>query len=133
MKFGASGRTFVVCSQDEGAPGETNGDCSLDAQQALYPEYPATSAYVTAVGATAVLGSGNNIGVGGQAAPVLQRKKQNGPTPSVPAPCTVYNCTKGPNAELPCYLQNAIFTTGGGFSQVSASLVHVTCACDLWM
>jgi tripeptidyl-peptidase-1 len=118
MKFGASGRTFVVCSQDEGAPGETNDDCSLDNQLALYPEYPATSPYVTAVGATAILGSGNNIG-SSAASQVLLSGNSNKRQVGVAAPCDRFNCTRGPQTELPCYLQNAIFTTGGGFSQLN--------------
>jgi tripeptidyl-peptidase-1 len=106
MKFGATGRTFVVCSQDEGAPGETNDGCSLDGSLALYPEYPATSAYVLTVGASAISGSGNNIG-------------QSKSTPALGPVCSRFNCSRGQLSEVPSMLQNAIFTTGGGFSQVN--------------
>jgi len=118
MKFGATGRTFVVCSQDEGAPGETNDDCSLDSSLALYPEYPATSRYVLTVGASAISGSGNNIFQS------LEESKSapqsSSPVPNLRPVCTQYNCSRGSLSEVPSMLANAIFTTGGGFSQVDA-------------
>jgi len=119
MKWGTTGRTFVVCSQDEGAPGETNDDCSLDGSLALYPEYPATSAYVLTVGASAISGSGNNIG--SSLKHVYDgRDKAAEPEPELAPICTRFNCSRGQLSEVPSMLQNAIFTTGGGFSQVNA-------------
>jgi len=80
----------------------------LDSQTALYPDYPASSPYVLSVGATAILGSGNGI----QLDSVPERAE-----PSLAPPCSTYNCTKV-FTEVPCYLANAIFTSGGGFSAV---------------
>jgi tripeptidyl-peptidase-1 len=117
MKWGTTGRTFVVCSQDEGAPGETNDDCSLDGSLALYPEYPATSAYVLTVGASAISGSGNNIGSSLKHVYDTDKTK---PVPELAPICSKFNCSRGQLSEVPSMLQNAIFTTGGGFSQVNA-------------
>jgi len=123
MKWGITGRTFVVCSQDEGAPGETNDDCSLDGSLALYPEYPATSLYVLTVGASAISGSGNNIGseVDLPHHSQLATDDSDGvrPVPNLQPICKAFNCSRGALSEVPSMLQNAIFTTGGGFSQVN--------------
>jgi len=113
VKFGATGRSFLSSSGDQGAPGDQNVDCSLDSKLALYPMYPACSPWVTAVGATSVSGSKP-----GPLGPLPHR----GP---IKAPCggqtPQLNCTEGPFggiAEVPCMLANADFTTGGGFSQL---------------
>jgi len=122
MKWGATGRTFVVCSQDEGAPGETNDGCNLDGSLALYPEYPATSPYVLTVGASAVSGSGNNILASASRARGMREVKEYSVArdPLLTPICQAFNCSRGQLSEVPSMLANAIFTTGGGFSQVNA-------------
>jgi len=114
-KLGLFGRSFIVCSQDEGAPGETNDGCNLDLKLALYPEYPASSPYVTAVGATSIRGTeAANTG-----AIIPKVIRHFGPLKRVlPNPCNKFNCTVGDQAEVPAMLKNAGFTTGGGFSQI---------------
>jgi len=107
---------MVVCTQDEGAPGETNDGCNLDLKLALYPEYPASSPFVTAVGATAIAGSGSaatNI-----VQPKTMRTSHSSPVGLNP-PCQRFNCTKAPATEVPASLGNAGFTSGGGFSQIN--------------
>jgi len=117
QKLGLFGRSMVVCTQDEGAPGETNDGCNLDLKLALYPEYPASSPYVTAVGATAIAGSGP--GATTIVKPKTMLAPLSGPVALV-NPCTGrFNCTKGPAGEVPASLHNAGFTSGGGFSQIN--------------
>lgn len=113
LKFGSTGHTFVVCSQDEGAPGETNDGCNLDDSQALYPEYAGASPFVTAVGATAIEGSRSGLGL------ARKYKDQTHLQVTLEPPCSRFNCTRDTKTEVPSMLHNADFTSGGGFSQYS--------------
>jgi tripeptidyl-peptidase-1 len=111
MKFGVTGHTMVVCTQDEGAPGEQNDDCSKDDKQALYPEYPASSPYVFAVGSTAIQGSGNGIQFS---------QAHQFPQATLRPICQHYNCNRAELNEVVADLPSSIFTSGGGFSRLAS-------------
>ncbi len=51
QKIGLRGVSIFVASGDSGANGRTDGDCS---GPTLLPDYPASSPYITSVGATEV-------------------------------------------------------------------------------
>jgi len=56
-KLAANGISVIVASQDEGAPSEANEGCTLDNTQPVWPIYPSSSAWVTAVSATTLFDS----------------------------------------------------------------------------
>jgi tripeptidyl-peptidase-1 len=111
-KLGVMGTTMVVCSQDLGAPGEFNPDCSLDnTEYPMWPVYPGSSPYVLSVGSTAMSGSGNGIG--------LATVPHTAPEVTAPV-CSKYNCS-AETSEVACMLGNCIFTSGGGFSNYTTA------------
>jgi len=94
--------SFVVCSQDEGAPSEANEDCTLDhTDYPLYSIYPCSSPYVTCVSSTTI-GPENSTNSGASSPPICN----NG------YPCALSN------HEEPCQTNNTYYdyTTGGGFA-----------------
>jgi len=100
-KVASLGISVIVASQDEGAPSEANEDCSLDSTQPVWPIYPSSSAWVTAVSATTILEE-----------PVSTRVS------ALPPICNEgYPCANG-TFEQPCMCNNTYYqwTTGGGFS-----------------
>jgi len=97
QKIGVVGVSLLVASGDSGANGRTDEGCSYPN---LRPEFPASSPYVTTVGATEV-----------RNATYLMS--------SAPA-CVEYNCVET-GVEVAVSLQYSSFTSGGGFSNVSGA------------
>jgi tripeptidyl-peptidase-1 len=99
QKIGLRGVSLISASGDSGANGRTDGDCSL--AQRLRPPFPASSPYVTAVGATQL----NN--------PVYN-------LPNSPPACTTsgYPCPSG-GTEVAVSYDVSGFTSGGGFSDLA--------------
>jgi tripeptidyl-peptidase-1 len=105
QKTGLLRISFLICSQDEGAPSDMNIDCSLDnTHHPVFGIYPCSSPYVTCVSATTV-----------------------GPETSSTPPTTPPLCDKGyacalSHHEVPCSVGNTEYqwTTGGGFAEFSA-------------
>jgi tripeptidyl-peptidase-1 len=116
---------MVVCSQDEGAPGEENGFCSLDDEQALYPEFPGSSPYVMAVGSTAIKGSGSEFGKSGIPRSALSQTLQ--------PICTEFNCTRDEYAEVVADMPSSGFTSGGGFSRYASQPAYQQAAVEAYM
>jgi len=103
-KVAGLGLSVLVASQDEGAPSEANEDCSLDSSHPLWPIYPSSSPWVTAVSGTTLVQS-NTI--------------------SNPPPIcnSGYTCGGGVGGmEHPCMPNETYYqwTTGGGFSKFAA-------------
>jgi len=100
-KVASLGISVIVASQDEGAPSEANENCGLDNTQPVWPIYPSSSAWVTAVSATTIIEEPVSTNVG-----------------ALPPICNQgYPCANG-TFEQPCMSNNTYFswTTGGGFS-----------------
>jgi len=102
MKVAGLGLSVLVASQDEGAPSEANEGCELDDSHPLWPIYPASSPWVTAVSGTTLIG-GSTVA-------------------SPPEICTQgYTCGSGGGGaiEHPCMPNETYYqwTTGGGFSK----------------
>jgi len=100
-KVASLGISVIVASQDEGAPSEANEDCALDNTQPVWPIYPSSSAWVTAVSATTIIEEPVSTGIG-----------------ALPPICSEgYSCANG-TFEQPCMCNNTYYqwTTGGGFS-----------------
>jgi len=98
QKIGLRGVSVFVASGDSGTHGRTDGDCS---DPAFRPDYPASSPYVTSVGATQI----NN--------PVY--------LPTQPALCTQggFQCVGTGGQEVAVSYAHANFASGGGFSNVA--------------
>lgn len=94
MKVGIRGVSILVASGDSGANARTDYQCT---ENHLNPDYPASSPYVTAVGATQIT------------APVAQTSQQ--------PICTLNGlpCAQGTSEEAVSF-DVASFTSGGGFS-----------------
>ena len=103
QKIGLRGISILACSQDEGAPGLGNLVCALDnSSYPLFPVFPATSPFVTAVGATS-----------------LVEPTTGGDTDS--PFCRNHSCASG-GTEVPAMAgSSSQFTSGGGFSNYSAN------------
>lgn len=97
QKIGLRGISLLVASGDSGANGRSDSECT---DQVLHSSFPASSPYVTAVGATQLQD------------PVFQLKNP-------PTACTSqgsgYACASG-GTEVAVSSQVAGFTSGGGFS-----------------
>jgi len=99
--------SFLIASQDEGAPSEANIDCSLDdTDHPLFAIYPCSSPYVTCVSAT-------TIGPESSLDTPLPMNSGFPPICDNPYPCALSN------HEEPCEPNNTLYTwtTGGGFSE----------------
>jgi tripeptidyl-peptidase-1 len=96
-KIAALGKTVVASSGDTGSPGPTNDDCTMT-NHMLNPLYPTASAFITSVGATTLV-PGKTRGIFAD-------------PPICSGQCQCSTDTK----EIPCTLETAGFTTGGGFS-----------------
>ena len=99
QKATATGITFLVCSQDEGAPSEANILCD-NTQKPVWPVYPGSSAFVTSVSGTSLRGG---------------RVSQS----HAPPICKHNFTCSGGVIEEPCTVNNTAlrWTTGGGFSE----------------
>ena len=94
QKIGASGVTLLAASGDAGAHGRSDSNCQSGK---THPGFPASSPYVTAVGATMF----ENVQTGGSS-PI----------------CSEKSCAVGGD-EVVCTSKNgaALITSGGGFSE----------------
>jgi len=99
QKVGLMGVSLLFASGDSGANGRTNGDCSIPQ---LRPDFPSSSPWVTAVGATEFQNATYAI-------------------PNAPAICNgTYSCISGgPEAAVSIAISS--FASGGGFSNLSNS------------
>ncbi len=88
QKASSIGLTFVICSQDEGAPSEQNIGCQLDnSTTPVWPIYPGCSAFATSVSATTLITENNS---------------RPRPSAALPPICSMgYQCSSG-STELPC-------------------------------
>jgi len=104
LKTATMGLSVIVCTQDEGAPSDNNNDCSLDStSQPVWPIYPASSPYVTAVGATTILSG-------------TFRDSETQLTQTAPA-CQQFVCNNGTAEQVAMSADpDTLFTSGGGFS-----------------
>lgn len=97
QKIGLRGVSLFVASGDSGANGRSDGDC---AGKVLHASFPASSPYVTAVGATML-------------------KDPKFALKSPPRPCSSqgkrFACASG-GTEVAVSVKQAGFTSGGGFS-----------------
>jgi len=99
MKDGVAGFTLLAASGDNGV--EPNRLCTY-----MYQDYPASSSYVTTVGATAIVRSDNEQPLGPDAPPICNDKK-----------C---ECSTSLAEEGAMHTNAALFDTGGGFSHYNA-------------
>jgi tripeptidyl-peptidase-1 len=95
MKDGLAGFTVLAASGDNGV--EPNRDCTK-----MFQVYPASSLYVTTVGATAVVKSDDAEPIGSDAPPICSDKA---------CPCSTSQAEEGA-----MHNNSALFDTGGGFS-----------------
>jgi tripeptidyl-peptidase-1 len=102
-KIATLGHTIVASSGDTGAPGPTNDDCTLTSHP-LNPLFPSTSAFITSVGATTLVPGKNGSSSAASSPPEICSK------PECPCSTDMF--------EIPCTIETAGFTTGGGFSDV---------------
>jgi len=109
-KVTARGISLLAASGDQGAPGDNFPGCSAG----LSDLFPSSSPWVTSVGATMV---GNAVG---NDEPLNEEEAS-----PVNAPVCLkrsVNCAKGDvTSEEVCTYPNALITSGGGFSQYTAS------------
>jgi len=102
-KVVSRGLTVIASSGDTGSPGDSNDDCT-NKKHPLGPAYPATSVWITTVGATDLKNTG-------------AAKPKAGPPPI----CSNAQCVCSTSTdEVACTLGNSGFTTGGGFSVYNA-------------
>jgi len=101
QKIGVLGVTLITASGDSGANGRTDEDCSAPQ---LRPPYPASSPFVTSVGATELRNGTYNV-------------------PNAPSICdnVTYSCLSG-GVEAAVSITISGFASGGGFSNVSNAL-----------
>jgi tripeptidyl-peptidase-1 len=99
-KIALLGKTVVASSGDTGSPGPTNDDCTMT-HHMLNPLYPTASAFITSVGATTLVPGKNSADDDASEPPICSGGQ-----------CQCSTDTK----EIPCTLETAGFTTGGGFS-----------------
>jgi tripeptidyl-peptidase-1 len=119
MKTGMLRISFLIASQDEGAPSEANEGCTLDSSDhPVFAIYPCSSPYVTCV-------SGTTIGPEASLRKSPTKQQQNAMfitadqfSGSFPPICADYPCAMS-NQEMPCEPNNTLYswTTGGGFSE----------------
>jgi tripeptidyl-peptidase-1 len=107
MKDGVAGFTLLAAAGDNGV--EPNRFCTF-----MYQDYPASSSYVTTVGATAVVKSDNEQPIGPDAPPICSDKH-----------C---ECSTSMEEEGAMHDNAALFDTGGGFSHYNTRPSYQTYA-----
>lgn len=100
QKIGLRGVSLFVASGDSGANGRSDGMCT---DKVLHASFPGSSPYVTAVGATQLEDPKFNLA---------------NPPPACSAMGAGFKCASG-GTEVAVSVQNAGFTSGGGFSTYS--------------
>jgi len=98
QKIGLRGITLVAASGDQGAPGDSDPDCSGSGSKALSTIFPGASPWVMSVGATMLTNSTN-----------VTKSAADPPV------CSQYPCATS-KTELVCSYPDALITSGGGFS-----------------
>jgi len=114
-KAGLMGLTVLVCTQDEGAPSDNNDDCTLDdSEYPVWPIFPSSSPYVTAIGATTIYTSDVYDTRG------LPRYR-GGPLEPNTDLCAQIMCNNGTLEKVAMSSDmDTLFTSGGGFSNWTA-------------
>jgi subtilase family serine protease len=102
QKIGLLGVTLIAASGDQGAPGDSNPDCT-SRKQPLSTIFPGASPWVLSVGATML---SNNTS-----------SEKNFANP--PPICQTHTCSTSTTEEV-CSYPEALITTGGGFSNYVA-------------
>jgi len=98
MKIVALGITLVAASGDQGAPGDMNPSCDATGNKHILSNlFPASSPWVTAVGATMLVSSDTKLKY------------------SSPPICTNMTCAQN-GTEVVCTIPESLITSGGGFS-----------------
>eukprot|EP00747_Dinoflagellata_sp_TGD_P024929 gnl/TRDRNA2_/TRDRNA2_130889_c0_seq1.p1 gnl/TRDRNA2_/TRDRNA2_130889_c0~~gnl/TRDRNA2_/TRDRNA2_130889_c0_seq1.p1 ORF type:complete len:497 (+),score=80.07 gnl/TRDRNA2_/TRDRNA2_130889_c0_seq1:56-1546(+) len=115
MKIGLRGVSVVVSSGDNGANGPTNTNCS---RPWLEPNFPASSPYVTTVGATML--TNETFDLTPLPPACIQMKKRG------------YPCASG-GTEIAVSSTGAGFTSGGGFSNISVMPRYQTAAVNSYL
>jgi len=121
-KLAAIGVSMLIASQDEGAPSEQNMYCSLDNTHPLWPIYPSSSPWVTAVsGTTLVPISGTTV---------FDNVVFDTDSASPPICSRGYPCDTTSTFQYPCMPNNTEYswTTGGGFSKYANAQTYQTAA-----
>jgi len=111
QKIGLRGVSIFAASGDQGAPGDANPSC-INRAEPISPLFPASSPFVTAVGATMLQEEDKSSSPSRSSS-----RYQFGATPPPPI-CSTYECanvTLG-SPELTCSYPTALITSGGGFS-----------------
>lgn len=98
QKVGIRGITLICASGDSGANGRTDGFCSEDH---LNPVFPAASPYITSVGATQISAASGRANL-----------------PNPPSGCSGRACASAGTEECVSFSQ-AHFASGGGFSDIA--------------
>jgi len=109
MKVAGLGLSVIVASQDEGAPSDNNQDCSMDSTYPLWPIYPSSSNWVTAVSSTS-FGSPNDY--------IKDEQPQ-----ALPPICSMgYTCSQGAGKEEFTMANNTyyVWTGGSGFANYTS-------------
>jgi len=117
-KAALMGLTVLACTQDEGAPSDNNMDCSLDdTSEPVWPIYPSSSPYVTAVGATTIYTPTTTPSFSSRPIPQQELFGAVG----AQSICEIIVCNNG-TAEKVAMSADAdtLFTSGGGFSNWTA-------------
>jgi len=104
QKIGVAGTTIVVSSGDSGCHTRSDGGCQ---QPHTLADFPASSPYILSVGATEVTDPESFFD--SSVAPVCADKTLN------------YSCIKS-GTEVAVDVTRSFFTSGGGFSNISAAL-----------
>jgi len=117
QKIGLRGITLLAASGDQGAPGDSDPDCSGKGAKALSTIFPGASPWVVSVGATMLTESN------------LTEVKVSNSTP--PPICSKWACATS-TTELVCTYPDALITTGGGFSNYVARPAYQAAAVNAY-
>jgi len=110
LKASTMGLSVIVCTQDEGAPSDNNNYCDLDdTNQPVWPIYPSTSPWVTAVGATTILQG------------TFREEPVEVADITLTPACQTFTCNNGTKEQVAMSADmDTLFTSGGGFSNYTA-------------
>jgi len=124
MKVAGLGLSVIIASQDEGAPSDNNDDCGLDNSYPLWPIYPSSSNWVTAVSSTS-FGTSNK-----------RRSVDKHSDNALPPICSQgYTCSQGPGHEEFTMANNTyyIWTGGSGFANYTNRPVWQDAQVNRWL
>jgi tripeptidyl-peptidase-1 len=111
VKVGLRRVSLLAATQDEGAPGPTNSDCSNSAHP-VFAVYPSSSPYITAISGTTLTPPSSSD----------EHMKRDVAQNNLPICQQGYPCVSGTVTEWPCMSNNTYYgwTTGGGFSEITS-------------